>query len=57
VRATAADAVRAGFATRVLVGLTAAVHPDTAPAALAALRQAGVRLTGQNQSSPSGSDS
>jgi nicotinamidase/pyrazinamidase len=57
VRATAADAVRAGFATRVLVGLTAAVHPDTAQAALAALRAAGVELAGQAQSSPSGSDS
>jgi len=60
VRATADDAVRAGFATRVLVGLTAAVHPDTGRAALAALRESGVQLAGrasQAQSSPSGSDS
>jgi nicotinamidase/pyrazinamidase len=66
VRATAADAVRAGFATTVLVGLTAAVHPETASAALAALRRAGVQLAGEtggtrqasrDQASPSGSDS
>jgi nicotinamidase/pyrazinamidase len=57
VSATAADAVRAGFATRVLVGLTAAVHPATARTALAALREAGVVLAGLDQSSPSGNDS
>ncbi len=57
VRATAADAAAAGLRTRVLAGLTAAVHPDTAAAALAALGQAGVLVTGPDQSSPSGSDS
>jgi nicotinamidase/pyrazinamidase len=60
VRATAADAVRAGFATRVLVGLTAAVHPETGRTALAALAESGVQLAGQpsqGQSSPPGSDS
>ena len=57
VRATAADAAAAGLRTRVLAGLTAAVHPDTAAAALAALRQAGVLVAGPDQSSPSGSDS
>lgn len=46
VRATAADAVRAGFATRVLTGLTAAVHPDRTQAVLGALREAGVQLVG-----------
>ena len=44
VRATAADAVIAGFATRVLVGLTAGVAAATTRAALAELRQAGVEL-------------
>ncbi len=44
VSATAADAVRAGFATRVLTGLTAAVHPDKTQAVLAALRETGVQL-------------
>ena len=60
VRATAADAVAAGLRTRVLAGLTAAVHPDAGRAALAALRQAGVLVAavpGTDQSSPSGSDS
>jgi nicotinamidase/pyrazinamidase len=46
VRATAADAVAAGLETRVLLGLTAAVDPTTAHEALAALRAAGVTLTG-----------
>jgi nicotinamidase/pyrazinamidase len=44
VRRTAEDAVRAGLTTRVLVNLTAAVSPDSAPAALAELRAAGVEL-------------
>ena len=44
VRATAADAVIAGFATRVLVGLTAGVATATTQAALAELRRAGVEL-------------
>ena len=42
VRATAADAVAAGFATRVLLDLTAGVSPTTTAAALDALRAAGV---------------
>ncbi len=57
VSATAADAVRAGFAARVLAGLTAAVHPDTVRAVLAELREAGVIVAGPDQPSPSGSDS
>jgi nicotinamidase/pyrazinamidase len=57
VRATAVDAAAAGLGTRVLAGLTAAVHPDAGRAALASLRQAGVLVTGLGQSSPSGSDS
>ncbi|KUL35727.1 amidase [Streptomyces sp. NRRL F-4489] len=47
VRATALDAVRAGFATRVLLDLTAGVAPETTGAALAELRAAGVELTGK----------
>jgi nicotinamidase/pyrazinamidase len=46
VRATAVDAAGAGFATRVLLGLTAGVHPGTTADALAALHAAGVDLTG-----------
>ena len=45
VRATAADAAAAGFGTRVLLGLTASVAPDTAADAIAALRAAGVEVT------------
>jgi nicotinamidase/pyrazinamidase len=45
VKATALDAVRAGFATRVLLGLCAGVAPDTTEAALAELAAAGVELT------------
>ena len=44
VRATAEDAVRAGFATRVLTDLTAGVSPDSTAAALAGMRSAGVDL-------------
>ena len=44
VRATALDAVRAGFATRVLVDLTAGVAPESTSAALAELAAAGVEL-------------
>ncbi len=44
VRATALDAVKEGFATRVLVELTAAVANDTAVSALSELREAGVVL-------------
>jgi nicotinamidase/pyrazinamidase len=46
VRATATDAARAGFTTRVLLGLTAGVDPVTTADALAAMRDAGVLLTG-----------
>jgi nicotinamidase/pyrazinamidase len=52
VRATATDAATAGFDTRVLLGLTAGVAPDTTSAALDELRTAGVELQ-----SPAGSDS
>ena len=44
VRATAADALRAGFTTRVLVDLTAGVAPDSTAAALDEMRSAGVEL-------------
>jgi nicotinamidase/pyrazinamidase len=46
VRATALDAVVNGFATRVLLDLTAAVARDTADSALVQLADAGVTLTG-----------
>jgi nicotinamidase/pyrazinamidase len=46
VRATAADAARAGFATRVLLGLTAGVAAATTRAALGELREIGVELHG-----------
>lgn len=46
VRATALDAARAGFSTRVLLDLTAGVAPETTAAALAELRAAGVELVG-----------
>ena len=44
VRATAEDAVDAGFATRVLVSLTAGVAPDSSAAALDEMRDCGVEL-------------
>ncbi len=44
VRATALDAAREGFATRVLLRLTAGVDPVTTGEALAALKAAGVVL-------------
>jgi nicotinamidase/pyrazinamidase len=44
VRATALDAVKAGFATRVLTGLVADVDPTATPATWAELRSAGVTL-------------
>ena len=47
VRATALDAAAAGFATRVLLDLTAAVAPGTAATALSRMREAGVELTGE----------
>jgi nicotinamidase/pyrazinamidase len=47
VRATALDAVAAGFATRVLLPLTAGVAEATTEAALEQLLTAGVELAGQ----------
>jgi nicotinamidase/pyrazinamidase len=47
VRATALDAVGAGFATTVLLDLTAGVAEASTDAALDQLRTAGVRLVGQ----------
>ena len=44
VRATALDAVRSGFATRVLVDLIAGVAPESSAAALDDMRAAGVKL-------------
>lgn len=44
VKATAADAVAAGFTTRVLVNLTAGVSPTTTAEAVEALRAAGVEV-------------
>jgi nicotinamidase/pyrazinamidase len=46
VRATTGDAVRAGFGTRVLLGLTAGVAPDTTARALTEMRDAGAELDG-----------
>jgi nicotinamidase/pyrazinamidase len=46
VHATAADAARAGFATRVLLDLTAGVSPASTAEAIADLRAGGVELTG-----------
>lgn len=46
VRATAQDAVRAGFATRVLLHLTAGVLPTTTHEAVTAMRETGVELVG-----------
>jgi nicotinamidase/pyrazinamidase len=46
IRATALDARREGFTTRVLLDLTAGVAAPTTEAALTELRQAGVELTG-----------
>ncbi|GHD70643.1 isochorismatase family protein [Streptomyces goshikiensis] len=46
VRATALDAVRAGFRTHVLLDLTAGVAPHTTARALEELRKAGVHLSG-----------
>ena len=44
VRATALDSAGAGFATRVLTGLTADVDPARTPATLAELSEAGISL-------------
>jgi nicotinamidase/pyrazinamidase len=46
VYATAADAAKAGLATRVLLNLTAGVDPHTTAAAIEKLRDAGVMLAG-----------
>jgi nicotinamidase/pyrazinamidase len=46
VRATALDAIREGFGTTVLLGLTAGVAPATTAAAIEELRAAGVVLSG-----------
>jgi len=46
VRATALDAVREGFATRVLLGMTAGVGRATTEAAVTAMRTAGITLEG-----------
>lgn len=46
VRATAADAQREGFETTVLLDLTAGVSRSTTDAALAELREEGIRLLG-----------
>jgi nicotinamidase/pyrazinamidase len=46
VRATALDAVREGFATRVLLGLTAGVAPASTADAVEAMRTAGVEIAG-----------
>ncbi|WP_431949160.1 isochorismatase family protein [Actinacidiphila sp. bgisy167] len=47
VRATALDAVREGFRTRVLLDLTAGVMPETTERALEELRTAGAELSGK----------
>lgn len=47
VKATALDARANGFETRVILGLTAGVAPDSTQAALAAFAQAGVTTTEQ----------
>jgi len=46
VRATALDAARAGFLTRVLLDLTAGVDRESTERALDELREAGVKLSG-----------
>jgi nicotinamidase/pyrazinamidase len=46
VRATALDAVSEGYATRVLLDLTAGVAPETTQRALDQLREAGAELVG-----------
>jgi len=47
VRATALDAARAGFATTVLLHLTAGVAPSTVESALTQLNAAGIALVGR----------
>ena len=45
VQATAADAVNAGFATRVLLDLTAGVAPESTAKAVEDMRAAGVEIS------------
>ncbi|WP_305094641.1 isochorismatase family protein [Prescottella sp. R16] len=52
VRATAMDAVREGFDTRVLLDYTAAVSPDTAHTALGAMQDLGITLVGSSAVPP-----
>jgi nicotinamidase/pyrazinamidase len=52
VLATALDAIRAGFATTVRLGLTAGVAPATTAAALDEMRAAGVVLSGAVSNPP-----
>ncbi|MEV8409333.1 isochorismatase family protein [Streptomyces niveus] len=47
VKATALDAVAAGFTARVLLDYTAGVAPETTTHALTEMREAGVALSGQ----------
>jgi nicotinamidase/pyrazinamidase len=47
VRATALDAARSGFRTRVLLDMTAGVNPGTTERALAEMRAAGIALEGR----------
>ena len=54
VHATAADAARAGFATRVLLDLTVGVAPESTAKAIEDLRAAHVDLTGPSLAPPSG---
>jgi nicotinamidase/pyrazinamidase len=51
VRATAMDAMKAGFATTVLLDHTAGVAPETVQTALAQLREAGITVLGTPASS------
>ena len=46
VRATATDAARAGFSTRVLLGMTAGVSPATTAVAIASMTADGIELDG-----------
>ncbi len=46
VRATAEDAASQGFATRVLLDLTAGVAPESTQSAITALRAAGIEIVG-----------
>jgi nicotinamidase/pyrazinamidase len=50
VRMTAADAIRLGFAVRVLTDLTAGVAADSTAAALAEMRSGGAELIGKGSS-------